>query len=166
MTATVACVLRPMRWWDIPAVHALEQRAFPESAWSQETFWAELSGVPDTRYYLVATRDESVVGYAGLMAVRHEADVQTLAVAPSVRGTGQGARLLDALLDEARRRHCSRISLEVSSAANAARHLYLTRGFEVVGRRSGYYGNGLDALVMQRRLGSADGATATEGSAS
>ncbi|MEO8106718.1 MAG: ribosomal protein S18-alanine N-acetyltransferase [Actinomycetes bacterium] len=149
-------VVRPMRWWDIAAVHTIEQQAFPDTAWSQETFWSELAGVPDTRHYLVATSDETLVAYAGLMAVGREADVQTLAVSRSVRRTGLGRRLLDALIDEAARRHCSRLSLEVASHAEGARKLYLARGFEVSGRRSGYYGSGHDALVMQLPLTSGD----------
>jgi ribosomal-protein-alanine N-acetyltransferase len=145
-------VLRPMRWWDIDSVHGLEERAFAETAWSPETFWSELAGVPDTRHYVVATSGEGIIGYAGLMAVGPEADVQTLAVASDHRRQGVGTQLLDALIDEAKHRGCSRLTLEVAAASEPAKGLYLRRGFEVISRRSGYYGPGADAVIMRLRL--------------
>lgn len=147
-----ALVLRRMRWWDIDVVHGVEERAFPKTAWSTETFWSELAGVPNTRHYVVAASGERVIGYAGLMAVGLEADVQTLAVATDYQRQGVGAQLLDALIDEAKRRECSRLTLEVAAASEPAKSLYLRRGFEVISRRSGYYGPGADALIMRLRL--------------
>lgn len=149
-----ALTVRPMRWWDIASVHAIEELAFPDTAWSAETFWSELAGVPATRHYLVAELGMQIVGYSGLMAVGSEADVQTIAVAPDARRRGVGTMLLDALLDEAVRRGCSQVTLEVAASSEDARRLYAGRGFEVVAHRSGYYGPGADAIVMRLRLGS------------
>lgn len=145
-------LLRPMRWWDVEPAHALETQLFPDS-WSVETFWSELAHVPETRHYLVAERDGALVGYAGLVVVAHQADVQTLAVAPAEQGRGLGRRLLDALLDEARRRDAHDVLLEVRAENAAAQALYARAGFERVGVRRGYYQpGGTDALVLRRRL--------------
>lgn len=157
VTTGAAAAMRPMQWWDIPAVHELEVVAFPDTAWSPETFWSELAGVPDTRHFVVAANEEQIVGYAGLMAIGREADIQTLAVAHDARRAGCGTRLLDALLDEALARGCTRVTLEVASTAVDAQTLYLRRGFDIIGRRSGYYGNGLDALIMRLRLSGLSG---------
>jgi [ribosomal protein S18]-alanine N-acetyltransferase len=92
-----------MRWWDLPAVQALETRLFPHDAWSPEQFWSELAGVPESRHYLVAETGGEIVGYAGLAAAGGDADVQTLAVAPARQRAGAGGVLLQALLDEAAR---------------------------------------------------------------
>lgn len=154
---TPAVVVRRMRWWDIEHVHLLETRSFPETPWSAESFWSELAGVPAVRHYVVAETHSQIVGYAGLMAIGAEADVQTLAVAAGSRRQGIGARLLDALLAEAARRRCSRVTLEVSAGSEPAQRLYLRRGFEVIARRSSYYGPGVDALIMRRRLEPAGG---------
>ena len=152
MTKTDLTVVRPMRWWDIAGVHNVEVQAFPDTAWSVESFWSELAGVPDTRHYLVAASGEQIIGYAGLMTVGRDADIQTLAVAPNSRGAGVGGRLLDELLNEAVRRGCSRVMLEVASIGKDAQRLYRTRGFDVSGRRASYYGSGVDALIMRRHL--------------
>jgi len=152
MSSVDTSVVRPMRWWDIGDVHGIEVQAFPETAWSVESFWSELAAVPDTRYYVVAAAGEHIVGYAGLMAVGRDADVQTLAVAQHARGAGVGSRLLGALLAEAVRRGCSQVTLEVASTGEDAQRLYRARGFEVIGRRPGYYGRGVDALIMRLPL--------------
>jgi ribosomal-protein-alanine N-acetyltransferase len=144
--------VRLMRWWDVPQVHDIEGRSFPETAWSVETFWAELAGVPETRRYWVAEVAGSVVGYAGLMVVGPEADVQTIAVSPDHRGAGLGAALLSQLIDEAKQRQCSQVMLEVAADNAAARRLYSRHGFEPLAKRSNYYGRGRDALVMRARL--------------
>lgn len=165
MTGMDVAPVRPMGWWDIAAVHDVEVRVFPETAWSVESFWSELAAMPETRYYLVATRGEQVIAYGGLMTIGRDADVQTLAVAPEARGGGVGSSLLDALLAEASRRGCSRVSLEVSSTSEDAQRLYRAKGFEVVGRRSNYYGNGIDALIMRRPLAVGRGPTHAPGAA-
>jgi ribosomal-protein-alanine N-acetyltransferase len=144
-------VLRPMRWWDVPAALAIETALFPDP-WAESTFWAELAGVPETRWYVVAERAGQLVGYAGLFATRHTADVQTLAVAASEQGQGLGSRLLRALLDEAERRDVGEVLLEVRADNEAAQRLYAAHGFDRIGVRRGYYQpDRVDALVLRRR---------------
>ena len=143
--------LRPMRWWDIDAALAIERELFPD-AWSDETFWAELARVPETRHYLVADDDGAIVGYAGLMTVGRQADVQTVAVAPDRQGQNLGATLLRAIVDEATARGCTEVLLEVRVDNEAALHLYDKVGFERISVRRGYYPGGVDGLVMRLRI--------------
>jgi [ribosomal protein S18]-alanine N-acetyltransferase len=143
--------LRPMRWWDVPAALTIECALFPDP-WSEGTFWSELAGVPETRHYVVAESGGELVGYAGLFATRHTADVQTLAVAADRQGAGLGAMLLTALLDEARWRAAGEVLLEVRADNETAARLYARFGFERIGVRRGYYQPGrVDAVVMRRR---------------
>jgi len=141
-----------MRWWDVAAVHEIESRVFPNSAWSLELFWSELAGVPETRCYVVAEDHGTIVGYAGLMAVAPDADVQTIAVAAPSQRQGVGQLLLSELLGEAERRGSTRIFLEVAADNSSAQQLYTRNGFEVASRRRNYYAPGRDAVVMQRSL--------------
>jgi [ribosomal protein S18]-alanine N-acetyltransferase len=153
-------VLRPMRWWDIPAVTVLEHTAFPEDAWSVGMFWSELAETA-SRYYLVAEeygldpahpdpQGPRIVGYAGLLAGLGEAEVQTIAVDPTREGTGLGSTLLTELLREAARRGCDDVVLEVRVDNARAQELYQRFGFAPVGLRRGYYQPaGVDAVVMR-----------------
>jgi ribosomal-protein-alanine acetyltransferase len=142
-----------MRWWDVPAALAIERMLFPDP-WTEGTFWSELAGVPETRHYIVAEAEGALVGYTGLFATRHTADVQTLAVAAGRQGEGLGALLLMASLDEARQRGVGEVLLEVRADNEAAARLYKRFGFERIGVRRGYYQPGrVDAVVMRRRSG-------------
>ena len=141
-----------MRWWDVAAVVEIERAVFAADPWSEASFWSELAGVPETRYYLVAHDGGSIVGYAGLAAVDREADVQTVAVRADQQGRGLGGLLLDELLEQARRRDCSRVLLEVAAGNPTATTLYAGRGFEQISVRRDYYGPGHDAVVMRLRL--------------
>jgi ribosomal-protein-alanine N-acetyltransferase len=148
--------VRAMRWWDVEEVAALEPVLFPEQPWSVEQFWAELAHVPETRWYAVVDDDQGVAAYAGLFAVPPEADVQTIAVAPRAQGRGLGRALVDALVEEAVRRGCAQLFLEVRADNEPALRLYAAASFERNGVRRDYYGPGRDAIVLRRRLGRED----------
>ncbi len=140
---------RPMRWWDIAALHPVEEELFGPTAWSPAQFWSELA--QPNRTYRVAEDAEGIVGYAGLMSVPPTADVQTVAVSGGAQRRGIGRALLTELLDAARRTGCTEMLLEVHADNDAAVALYIVEGFEVIARRTDYYGAGADALIMRRR---------------
>jgi len=137
-----------MRWWDIDAVMAIEAPAFGTTAWTPAQFWAELAR--EDREYVVVDDESGVVGYAGLMSRPPTADIQTIAVASHARGRGVATAMLDHLLDRAGAEGCREVLLEVRADSKAAISLYERHQFEVIARRTSYYGPGLDALIMRR----------------
>ncbi|WP_435850852.1 ribosomal protein S18-alanine N-acetyltransferase [Streptomyces tibetensis] len=153
MTEPVMCTLREMRWWDIDPVLELERNLFPEDAWSRGMFWSELAharGPEANRRYVVAESGSGIVGYAGLVATGEQADVQTIAVARDLWGTGLGGRLLAELLRAATTFECAEVLLECRVDNVRAQKLYERFGFEPIGFRRGYYQPGnVDALVMR-----------------
>jgi [ribosomal protein S18]-alanine N-acetyltransferase len=148
-------LLRPMRWWDVEPLLALERELFGRSAWSAETFWSELAH-PLSRWYVVAAMTaapDELVGYAGLLVLDGDADVQTIAVAPQVQGRGVGGTLIDALITRARLRSAASVLLEVRADNGSAIGLYSKRGFERIAIRRRYYQpEDIDAWVMRLRL--------------
>ncbi|MEU5089522.1 ribosomal protein S18-alanine N-acetyltransferase [Streptomyces sp. NPDC021356] len=142
-----------MRWWDIDPVLELEKALFPEDAWSRGMFWSELAhsrGPAATRRYVVAEDDGRIVGYAGLVASGDQGDVQTIAVARELWGSGLGARLLTELLRAATAFECTEVMLECRVDNLRAQKLYERFGFAPIGVRRGYYQPGnVDALVMR-----------------
>jgi ribosomal-protein-alanine N-acetyltransferase len=147
----VSVSLRPMRWWDVEGAMRLERDLFPHDAWPAEQFWSELAGVPDLKWYVVAEEGGDLIGYAGLAAAGGDGDVQTLAVCRDRQGAGLGGLLLRALLDEAARRACTQVYLEVRADNAAAIALYQRHGFQRIGDRPAYYHDGTDALVLRAR---------------
>lgn len=157
--------LREMRWWDIDAVLELERDLFPEDAWSRGMFWSELAhsrGSRANRRYVVAeTADGRIVGYAGLASAGELADVQTIAVARDLQGSGLGRVLLTELLRAATAFECAEVMLECRVDNLPAQKLYERFGFEAIGFRRGYYQPGnVDALVMRLTPASDSGAAA------
>jgi [ribosomal protein S18]-alanine N-acetyltransferase len=146
--------LRSMERSDLHQVLALEKRLFPDDAWSPGMFAEEVSQPATSRIYLVAESGTGVVGYAGMLFPGGpEADVLTIAVHPDHWGKGIGSVLLAALIDEAARRGCGAVFLEVREDNPRARTLYRNRGFTEIGIRKGYYQpSGVDAVVMRKEL--------------
>jgi [ribosomal protein S18]-alanine N-acetyltransferase len=146
--------LREMKQADMAAIMALEEKLFPEDAWTPEMFAAEFAQPPSRRLYLVAEAGNALIGYAGMMFTGgSQADVVTLAVAPARWGEGTGTALLMALVDEAEKRGCREVLLEVRKDNPRARRLYLRHGFDEIGIRRGYYQpSGVDAVIMRKVL--------------
>jgi ribosomal-protein-alanine N-acetyltransferase len=141
--------LRPMRWPDVEAVHAIESAVFTVDPWSAEQFWGEIA--QPTREYLVAEDAGVIVGYAGAYLLPPDADVQTIAVSGAAQGRGVGRLLLEELIAIAVRHECSQLLLEVRSDNASALGMYERFGFESISKRRDYYASGIDALIMRLR---------------
>ena len=86
--------------------------------------------------------------------IGHEIHVTNLAVHPEWRRRGVARRLLATALAEGVVRGVILAFLEVRPSNTRALALYESLGFQVIGRRNGYYfDTGEDALVMEARLG-------------
>lgn len=140
--------LRPMRWWDIESVMAIERELFAATAWTPAQFWGELA--QGNRSYLVAEDVDGIVAYAGLMVIPPAADIQTIAVAAQAQRRGLASAMLERLLATADAAGCTQTFLEVRSDNEAAIALYERAGFAPIARRTSYYAPGEDALVMRR----------------
>jgi [ribosomal protein S18]-alanine N-acetyltransferase len=145
--------VRPMRIADLDAVMPFEQQMFGPEAWSRQSYLDELADT-ELRWYIVAeTADHDLLGTAGLLTIGDTAQILTVGVLPAARRNGVGRLLVRALVAEARRRRASEVLLEVREDNQAARLLYETEGFTVLGRRRGYYEQGrVDAITMRHAL--------------
>jgi [ribosomal protein S18]-alanine N-acetyltransferase len=152
-----AARLRRMTPADLADVIALEHELFSDDPWTAAMFADEVAQPAESRLYVVAEAGTEPVlaGYAGMMFVPggRQADVLTIGVRPACWGQGIGSALLGAILDEASRRGCAEVFLEVRADNPRAHGLYQRRGFEEIGVRRGYYQpSGVDAIVMRKDL--------------
>ncbi|MDJ0995388.1 MAG: N-acetyltransferase [Dinoroseobacter sp.] len=85
-----------------------------------------------------------------------EAELLTLAVAPTARRSGRGSALLQKFQADAALQGASEMFLEVATNNEPACALYTGAGFIQVGDRPGYYqtpdGKRLDAIVFRKSL--------------
>ncbi len=146
-----ATALRPMCEDDLPAVHALEIRAY-EFPWTMGIFRVCLRA----NYPAWVLRvDGRIGGYFLISVAAGEAHVLNVCVAPELQGQGRGRELLHALLRIARARRVDRVFLEVRPSNTAATVLYASEGSNEIGRRPRYYparAGREDALVMALEL--------------
>lgn len=137
---------------DLDEIFAIEADVFGSDAWSRDLMGAELAD--RNCHYVVSVTDPggTVVGYGGVLAPRGsgDADIQTIATVPAVRGRGVGRVIMGELLSAAREARAQRIFLEVRADNPIAMGLYRSLGFAEIGVREGYYQpDNVDAVIMR-----------------
>ena len=151
---------------DLEAMARIEQELFSEeSPWSLDVFRAELAN--PRNYYVTLRVAGQLQGYAGIALNGPTADpeweVHTMALSPEQQGKGYARLLMDKLF-EPLQVIGGPVYLEVRDGNAPAVGLYESYGFEVTGRRKGYYQpSGADALTMfrpdEKRPGQAEDGT-------
>jgi ribosomal-protein-alanine N-acetyltransferase len=146
-----------MRPADTPAVGRIERLVFGRDAWPGAAFGYlehvfRLGRPPRGRLWTACEAGGRVVGYVGveLSALGGEADVINLAVEPSRRRRGVGARLLGTAVAYCRGRGIPLVWLRVRAGNRAARAFYRRCGFRAVGRFRGYYEAPREDAVLMR----------------
>jgi ribosomal-protein-alanine N-acetyltransferase len=138
-------------WWHVPKAHEIDKTAFNATAWTLPTFWSELT--QRNRYYLALVDEKKeIVGFGGVAFNGVDADIQTMVIKPEYQKKGYGKKLLDALLEKIKENKVNRVFLEVVADNKPAISLYLSRKFEQIAKRTSYYPNGTDAVIMQLDL--------------
>ena len=133
---------------DLSPILAIERAGFGEWAWDRKLF-AEYTRVCGD-LFLVTEAGNKVVGYCIGRIARGAASVESIAVAPSVRGTGAADALLRGLLRRFRARGAGRVALMVKESNLRARSFYERYGFRRVRRVSKYYEDGEPGLLLHR----------------
>ena len=166
-------ILRNMAIADIPQVVSIDHASFT-TPWSARTYEFEINNRNSSHLVVIevvecasrpaglrglasllkapAQAEAEIAGYGGCWLIAGEAHISTIAVAPDYRGRGLGELLLAAMLRRSIARQGEYSILEVRASNEVAQTLYRKYGYEVVGRRRGYYrDDGEDALLMEAR---------------
>lgn len=140
---------RDMSSADIDRVLTVEEACFT-IPWSRTAFEVELAD-NDLAHYFVVETEGQVVGYAGTWIILDEAHVTNVAVLPAYQRRGFGETLMNALMELARAKGATCMTLEVRVSNTDAQRLYRRLGFVVRGLRRQYYTDTQeDALIMWR----------------
>ncbi|MEA4965046.1 MAG: ribosomal protein S18-alanine N-acetyltransferase [Oscillospiraceae bacterium] len=138
----------PMREAHIPQIAALERQCF-SAPWSELSLQSELQN--PLSLWLVAAEDDAVLGYIGSQTVLGESDMMNLAVGEAYRRRGIGRILTQALSEALRAQNAVSLTLEVRASNEAARGLYGSLGFQLVGRRPRYYRQPTEDAELYRK---------------
>ncbi len=149
--------LRPAERADLLAIARIEERTF-DRPWDLSTFESFL-GAPG---FLVLEDPQSeavgeqvagfVVGEQIHLQGTPVGHIKDLAVKPERQNAGRGKRLVSGAISLLASHGGTRIRLEVRPSNGPARSVYESLGFEVYGKRDGYYPDGEAALVMVKHV--------------
>lgn len=132
---------------DAKEIFAIEMECF-SVPWSLDSIETELVNEDKKLYYVIEDAN-GVVGYAGAWLVYDEGQITNIAIRPSARRQGFGAKLTSALIEECFKRGMHEIFLEVRIFNLSALSLYRKLGFTVKGMRKNYYSEPKeDAYIM------------------
>jgi ribosomal-protein-alanine N-acetyltransferase len=132
---------------DLEAVVAIEQLN-SKSPWSKNQF------LQCIEWTLVVVVDNTVVGFAVVLEVVDQAELQNISIHPDHKELGLGEELLDYVIKGLPKK-INQIYLEVRVSNFSAIRLYNKIGFVEIGQRRGYYSTEYgreDALLMSRPL--------------
>jgi ribosomal-protein-alanine N-acetyltransferase len=108
-----------------------------KTPWTRESIQKELDN--SAARYLVAIKDDVVIGFGGLWLILDEGHVTNIAVHPEYRGIGAGDMLLEGLIEICKLEGIASMTLEVRVSNTSARNLYKKHGFIEEGIRKKYY---------------------------
>lgn len=115
--------------------------------WSRAAIENEI--VNENSLYIVALKEDEVIGYAGTWLILDEGHITNIAVHPKFRSLGIASYLLKELIQQCKCYAIHHMTLEVRASNAAAQNLYRKFGFVNEGIRKNYYSdNGEDAIIM------------------
>ncbi len=138
------------RTGDAAAIAAIHAASF-QRGWGEDEF-RRLIAEPAVVTHRAAA-GHNLTGFIMSRVTAGEAEILSVAIAPSWRGRGFARPLLDLHLRRLAGVGARTVFLEVGEHNTPAMRLYRRAGFYEVGRRPGYYDGGATALTLRRDLG-------------
>ena len=139
----------PMELSDFQKIEPILYEKF-DDFWTPNIFKGELEN--QNSYYFVAKNDDFIVGFAGISLCFDEATVTNIVIHKENRNLGIGSQLLEKLIQIAKQKNCTSITLEENEKNIAAIQLYKKFHFETVGLRNQYYNHTDNAIIMTKIL--------------
>ncbi len=139
--------VRKMFLEDIEAVMKVDKDSF-SIPWSRESFFLEVES-PLSSYVVAEEETGRIVGYGGFYLIMDQVEITNIAVLGEKRGQGIGKSILEALIKLVVVGGGKIVNLDVRNSNEAAKALYYSYGFKLVGSRKGYYQKpSEDALLL------------------
>ena len=140
----------PLQSCHIDAVYELEKECFG-NPWSRDDLAAQPSN--ENAHFLAAVSGDGVCGYIGVYEYFESCEIANLAVGKQFRRQGIAKALINAAAENAEKRGCEFITLEVRPSNVPALDLYFSLGFEKAGMRKNFYTSPAeDALILTKNF--------------
>jgi ribosomal protein S18 acetylase RimI-like enzyme len=120
-----------------------------QRGWSAPTIAAAVE-IPEARVRLARGRDGAPLGFVLARRIVDLLEIDLVGVRAGHRRCGIARSLLSGLIEDEAEMGLAEARLELAASNDPACELYLGLGFMVVGRRTRYYPDGDDALLLSR----------------
>lgn len=141
---------------DMGSILAIERGSVEAPQWGEAVWRGVLrdgEGSGSARRCFLVEGDGGIVGFAVVSCSFEVAELESVAVAEGARRQGVGRAVCRAAMEWARECEAERMELEVRASSEGAQALYVELGFQVMGRRRGYYREPVeDAVLMTAML--------------
>ena len=125
-----------------------EENYLTKSPWSIKGFSEDIQ--LEHAYYGLAMVNENCIGYIGYHLIFDEAEITNFVIEKDFQQRGIATRLLQAGLDQLKKKGCKKVFLEVRESNQPAIRLYEKNGFVQLGVRKNYYHEPEEnAMIMQ-----------------
>lgn len=131
-------VISPMSIEHLDDLAELESMAFSRP-WSYDALAEELQNPLAVFFVAEDVETERALGYIGMHHILDEGAIANIVVHPGYRRKGVATRLLNEVIDYAKKHDIKRLTLEVRVSNAPAIALYKKLGFKMDGIRPGFY---------------------------
>lgn len=135
---------------DLSAIITIEDNSFDWFERFPESLFLYYIRKLKDGFFVALEPSGEIAGYAILVDTKHYAYVFSIAVLPKKRNQGYAEFLLKFLATRCTEKHIPKIRLDVRVDNKAAVELYKKLGYTKVNKKKDYYGDGLDALMMEK----------------
>lgn len=142
-------LIRAWEQGDLDSINRIEQASFSDP-WSKKML-EDAMGMPRFLGFVIEEQGD-VIGYIGASFVLDEGEILLVAVDETKRGNGYGKLLVSTLIEELSKQGVSVVFLEVRKSNSRAIACYEGCGFSKISERARYYGDGEDAIIMERKI--------------
>lgn len=127
------------KYSDIDEMLVLERALYDgETPWDKMAFMSEIRKT-DVSLYLVLRNQEEMVAFIGCWFTKDESHITNIAVSKYYQDRGIGRFLMQYMIDLMRSEGSQKMTLEVRTNNEPAKHLYHSLGFEDGHIKVGYY---------------------------
>lgn len=137
--------IREMQFDDLEQVMEIENENFSRP-WTETGFFTFL--IRQDTLFLVAEKEDEIVGYCGVVMVQEEGDITNVSVKKEEQNQGIGKLLISKLIEETGAMEIEKLFLEVRESNERAIHVYETAGFVQNGCRKNYYEDPVENAVL------------------
>lgn len=141
-------IITKFEYEHLDAVCNIEHSSFSHP-WSRQSFEDELK--KSNSHMFVCIENDEVIGYAVMTTILDEGDLLDIAVSEKHRRKGVAKALFEKLLEVAKEKQLSFITLEVRASNSSAIALYEYMGFEHVAVRKNYYSKPTEDAVLMTK---------------